>query len=101
MEWLSTPEAWISLAILTVLEIVLGIDNIVFISILAEKVEPAKRARARQVGLMLAMATRLALLVSIVWIMKLTAPLSGVLGKEFSGRDLIHRNLAAIRFRDV
>lgn len=89
MEWLSSPEAWVSLATLTILEIVLGIDNIVFISILAERVEPAQRARARRVGLLLAMGTRIALLVSIVWIMKLTEPLFSVLGKEFSGRDLI------------
>ena len=89
MEWLFSPEAWISLATLTILEIVLGIDNIVFISILADRVEPAQRARARQVGLMLAMGTRIALLVSIVWIMKLTAPLFAVFGHEVSGRDLI------------
>ena len=89
MEWLFSPEAWISLATLTILEIVLGIDNIVFISILADRVEPAQRARARQVGLLLAMGTRIALLVSIVWIMKLTAPLFAVFGHEISGRDLI------------
>lgn len=89
MEWLSSPEAWISLATLTILEIVLGIDNIVFISILADRVEPEQRSRARQVGLMLAMGTRIALLVSIVWIMKLTAPLFAVFGHEVSGRDLI------------
>ncbi|NJD20343.1 MAG: TerC family protein [Gemmatimonadetes bacterium] len=89
MEWLFSPEAWISLATLTVLEIVLGIDNIVFISILADRGEPAQRARARQVGLLLAMGTRIALLISIVWIMKLTEPLFGVFGHEISGRDLI------------
>jgi predicted tellurium resistance membrane protein TerC len=89
MEWLFSPEAWISLATLTILEIVLGIDNIVFISILADRVEPAQRARARQVGLLLAMGTRIALLVSIVWIMKLTAPLFALFGHEVSGRDLI------------
>jgi predicted tellurium resistance membrane protein TerC len=89
MEWLSSPEAWISLATLTILEIVLGIDNIVFISILADKVAPEQRAKARRVGLLLAMGTRIALLVSIVWIMKLTEPLFGLFGKEFSGRDLI------------
>ncbi len=89
MEWLNSPEAWISLATLTVLEIVLGIDNIVFISILADRVEPEQRSRARQVGLLLAMGTRIALLVSIVWIMKLTAPLFAVFSKEISGRDLI------------
>lgn len=89
MEWITSPEAWIALATLTVLEIVLGIDNIVFISILAERVEPAKRAAARQVGLMLAMGTRIALLVSIVWIMQLTRPLFTVLGRGMSGKDLI------------
>ncbi len=89
MEWLFSPEAWISLATLTILEIVLGIDNIVFISILADRVDPARRARARQVGLLLAMGMRIALLVSIVWIMKLTAPLFALFGHEFAGRDLI------------
>ena len=89
MDWINSPEAWIALATLTVLEIVLGIDNIVFISILADKVEKAKRARARQLGLFLAMGTRIALLFSIVWIMKLTEPLFSVLGQEVSGRDLI------------
>ncbi len=89
MAWLASPEAWIALATLTVLEIVLGIDNIVFISILADRVEAAKRARARQLGLLLAMGTRIALLVSIVWIMKLTAPLFAVFGHDISGRDLI------------
>jgi predicted tellurium resistance membrane protein TerC len=89
MEWISSPEAWVSLATLTVLEIVLGIDNIVFISILADRVEPAQQARARQLGLLLAMGTRIALLVSIVWIMKLTTPLFTLFGKAFSGRDLI------------
>jgi predicted tellurium resistance membrane protein TerC len=89
MEWINSPEAWIALATLTVLEIVLGIDNIVFISILADRVEPARQARARQVGLLLAMGTRIALLISIVWIMKLTTPLFTVIGRAFSGRDLI------------
>jgi len=89
MEWIFTPEAWISLATLTILEIVLGVDNIVFVSILADRVEPAKRARARRLGLLLAMGTRIALLVSIVWIMKLTEPLFALLGQEVSGRDMI------------
>ena len=89
MDWISSPEAWVALATLTVLEIVLGIDNIVFISILADKVEKSKRAKARQLGLLLAMGTRILLLVSIVWIMKLTAPLFSVLGHQVSGRDLI------------
>jgi predicted tellurium resistance membrane protein TerC len=89
MEWVFTPETWISLATLTILEIVLGVDNIVFVSILADRVEPARRARARRLGLLLAMGTRIALLVSIVWIMKLTEPLFAVFGREVSGRDLI------------
>jgi predicted tellurium resistance membrane protein TerC len=89
MAWISDPEAWIALATLTLLEIVLGIDNIVFISILSERVEASKRALARQVGLGLAMVTRILLLFSIVWVMRLTAPLFVVLGNEISGRDLI------------
>src|SRR5215216_6107219 len=89
MDWITDPQAWIALATLTVLEIVLGIDNIVFISILSEKVAPDARARARQLGLAIAMITRIALLFSIVWVMRLTEPLFGVLGKEISGRDLI------------
>jgi len=89
MDWLSSPEAWIALATLTILEIVLGIDNIVFISILADKVEKAKRAKARQLGLLLAMGTRILLLLSLVWIMKLTEPLFSVSGHGVSGRDLI------------
>jgi len=89
MDWISSPEAWIALASLTVLEIVLGIDNIVFISILADKVEKTQRAKARQLGLLMAMGTRIALLISIVWIMKLTAPLFTVLEHAVSGRDMI------------
>ena len=89
MEWITSPQAWISLATLTVLEIVLGVDNIVFIAILAEKVAPELRARARRIGLLVAMFTRIALLVSIVWMMGLTRPLFGVFGHEVSGRDLI------------
>jgi predicted tellurium resistance membrane protein TerC len=89
MDWISNPEAWIALATLTVLEIVLGIDNIVFISILAEKVPPEVRSKARQVGLLLAMTTRILLLFSIVWVMSLTLPLFELLGQAFSGRDLI------------
>ena len=89
MEWITRPDAWIALATLTILEIVLGIDNIVFISILSEKVEPGLRRRARQLGLLLAMGTRIGLLVSIVWIMRLTEPLFEVLGRGVSGRDII------------
>jgi predicted tellurium resistance membrane protein TerC len=89
MAWFSSPEGWIALVTLTVLEIVLGIDNIVFISILAGKLPPSKQARARNVGLALAMITRILLLMSLTWIMRLTAPLFAVFGREISGRDLI------------
>jgi predicted tellurium resistance membrane protein TerC len=88
--WASSAEGWIALATLTVLEIVLGIDNIVFISILSGKLPAgAERARARRVGLTLAMLMRIALLLSITWVMGLTAPLFAALGQEISGRDLI------------
>ena len=89
MDWLSSPEAWIALVTLTILEIVLGIDNIVFVAILAERVRPDLRAKARRTGLTLAISTRILLLFSIVWIMRLTQPLFTVLGREISGRDLI------------
>jgi predicted tellurium resistance membrane protein TerC len=89
MEWMTTAEGWIALLTLTVLEIVLGIDNIVFISILAGKLPGHSRARARKVGLSLAMFIRVALLLSITWVMRLTTPLFAVMGQEISGRDLI------------
>lgn len=89
MEWISTPEAWIALATLAVLEIVLGIDNIIFISILADKLPKEQQASARRLGLLLAMASRLALLGTINMIMRLTEPLFGLFGHAFSGRDLI------------
>ena len=89
MDWLSDPETWIALATLTALEIVLGIDNIIFISILAGKLEPSQQARARTIGLLLAMGTRILLLLSLAWIIRLTAPLFTVFGNEISGRDLI------------
>ena len=89
MDWISSPEAWVALLTLTVLEIVLGIDNIVFISILAGKLPPDQQSRARTLGLTLAMITRVLLLLSIAWIMRLTAPLFAVVGHEISGRDLI------------
>ncbi len=88
-DWLADPEAWIALGTLTALEIVLGIDNIVFISILAGKLPPAQQPRARQLGLLAALGSRLALLFSLTWIMGLTAPLFTVLNQEVSGRDLI------------
>jgi predicted tellurium resistance membrane protein TerC len=89
MGWAASAEGWIALGTLTVLEIVLGIDNIVFISILAGKLPLQDRARARRVGLSLAMIIRILLLLSITWIMRLTAPLFSALGQEISGRDII------------
>ena len=89
MDWLTNPEIWIALVTLTALEIVLGIDNVVFISILSAKLPLAQQARARRVGLALAMLMRIALLFSLTWIIRLTAPLFSVIGHEISGRDLI------------
>lgn len=89
MEWLTNPQAWISLITLVALEIVLGIDNIIFISILAGRLPGHQRQRARTIGLMLAMCTRVLLLLSIVWVMQLTQPLFDILDQEISGRDLI------------
>lgn len=87
--WLTNPEAWIALATLTALEIVLGIDNIIFISILVSKLPRNKQNFARSTGLMLAMLTRLLLLFSIFWVIKLTAPWFTIFGQEISGRDII------------
>jgi len=89
MEWVANPEVWIALVTLTALEIVLGIDNVVFISILAGKLPLAQQQRARRVGLSLAMFIRIGLLFSLAWIIRLTEPLASVLGQEISGRDLI------------
>jgi predicted tellurium resistance membrane protein TerC len=89
MEWITDPQAWVAFATLTVLEIVLGIDNVVFISILAGKLPKEQQARARRLGLGLAMLMRIALLFSLTWIIRLTAPLFEVLGQEISGRDLV------------
>ncbi len=89
MEWLSDPNIWLGLATLVVLEIVLGIDNLVFIAILADKLPPHQRDRARLIGLSLALLMRLVLLATLAWIMKLTEPLFEVFGHSFSGRDLI------------
>ncbi|HYH05880.1 MAG TPA: TerC family protein [Thermoanaerobaculia bacterium] len=89
MDWLTDPQAWIALATLTLLEIVLGIDNIIFISILAGKLPAAQQKKARNVGLGLALGTRLLLLASLAWIVKLTKPLFTVMGHDISGRDLI------------
>ncbi|MBP8309875.1 MAG: TerC family protein [Burkholderiaceae bacterium] len=89
MEWIADPNAWIALATLVALEIVLGIDNIIFISILCGRLPPEMRNRARLLGLSLALVMRILLLLSIAWIMKLTDPLFTVLGNAISGRDLI------------
>jgi predicted tellurium resistance membrane protein TerC len=89
MSWITSPEAWLGLLTLTVLEIVLGIDNIIFISILAGKLPAEQQARARRVGLLGAMLTRIALLAALAWIIRLTAPLFTLVGHAFSGRDLI------------
>src|SRR5881392_3091780 len=89
MTWLTSPETWLALLTLTVLEIVLGIDNIIFISILAGKLPAAEQRRARTVGLTLAMVTRILLLLSLTGIMRLTRPLFSPFGHAFSGRDLI------------
>jgi predicted tellurium resistance membrane protein TerC len=89
MSWLSDPQAWIALLTLTVLEVVLGIDNVIFISILAGKLPGDQQRKARQLGLLLAMLMRVALLFSIVWIIRLTGELFSIAGHGFSGRDLI------------
>ncbi len=89
ISWISDPQAWIALATLTALEIVLGIDNIVFISILSDRLPRERQARARMIGLALAMFGRVALLLSIAWIMRLTTDLFAIFGEGFSGRDLI------------
>jgi len=89
MELLLDPQAWIAFLTLTALELVLGIDNIVFISILVDRLPPQQRALARRIGLFLAMFMRIALLLTIAWIIGLTAPVFTVLGNEISGRDLI------------
>jgi predicted tellurium resistance membrane protein TerC len=89
MGLLTDPQAWITFVTLSALEIVLGIDNIIFISILVSRLPPERRETARVVGLALAMFTRIALLFSIVWLTRLTKPLFAILGQEFSGRDII------------
>lgn len=89
LELLLDPNAWLAFATLAALEIVLGIDNLIFISILAGKLPPEQQARARQMGIAAALVSRLALLFALTWIMKLTAPLFAVAGNEFSGKDLV------------
>ncbi len=89
MDWLSDPQIWASLLTLTALEIVLGIDNLIFLSILAARLPPERQPIARQIGLVLALGLRLGLLAALTWIMRLTEPVVGVAGWAFSWRDLI------------
>ncbi|AVK03968.1 MULTISPECIES: TerC family protein [Pseudomonas aeruginosa group] len=89
MEWLANPEIWVAFLTLTALEIVLGIDNIIFISILVGRLPPAQQPKARFFGLALAMGTRILLLLSITWVMRLTTDLFHLFGQGISGRDLI------------
>ncbi len=89
MEWLGNPELWVAFLTLTALEIVLGIDNIIFISILVSRLPPEQQPRARFFGLALAMVTRILLLLSITWVMRLTQDLFHLFGQGVSGRDLI------------
>ncbi len=89
LELLASPEAWIAFLTLTALELVLGIDNVIFISILVDKLPPARREVARRIGLFLAMFMRIGLLLLLSWLVGLTAPLFTVLAQEISGRDLI------------
>jgi len=89
MEWITDPQAWVALVTLTALEIVLGIDNIIFISILVGRLPEKVRNKARLIGLSFAMLTRILLLFGLVWVMKLTAPLFEILQEEISGRDIL------------
>jgi predicted tellurium resistance membrane protein TerC len=89
MDWITNPQIWIALLTLTFLEIVLGVDNIIFISILSGKLPPEQQPKARRLGLIGAMVTRILLLFSLAWIIKLTDPLFTALGHPVSGRDLI------------
>lgn len=89
MNWLADPQIWISLATLTFLEIVLGIDNVIFISILAGKVPPAQRKKARQLGIAFALITRILLLCTLAWLIGMTKPFITLFGRGISGKDLI------------
>lgn len=89
MEWMANPEAWIALGTLTLLEIVLGVDNIIFISILSSRLKKEQRDKARTTGLALAMIARILLLLSLTWVMSLTTPLFSIYSNDISGRDLI------------
>lgn len=89
MDWITSSEAWIALCTLTVMEVVLGVDNLVFVSILTGRLPAAQRPKAQRLGLTLALGLRLVLLFCISWVMQLTAPLFSVIGREISGKDLI------------
>ena len=89
MEWLTTPEGWIALLTLTALEIVLGVDNIIFISVITGRLPKHQQARARRIGLGLALGMRTLLLLTLSWVIGLVAPLFTIVGMEISGRDLI------------
>lgn len=89
MEFLSDPQVWIAFGTLTLLELVLGIDNVIFISILSGKLPPSQQAKARYIGLSLALGIRILLLLSITWVIGLTAPLFSIWGNEISGKDLV------------
>ena len=89
MDWITDPNAWIALGTLTALEIVLGVDNVIFISILANKLPGEQQARARRIGLGLALVGRVGLLLALSWVMGLTATVFAAFGQDISGRDLI------------
>jgi predicted tellurium resistance membrane protein TerC len=89
MDWITSPEAWAALVTLTVMEIVLGIDNVIFISVLVQRVAPAARDRTRTIGLLLAMGMRIVLLLSVSWLASLTEPVVTLFDHPFSWRDLI------------
>lgn len=89
MEFLTDPQVWLAFITLTAMEIVLGIDNIIFLAILVGRLPRAQQKKARFIGLSLAMVTRILLLLSLTWLMKLTAPLFAILGNEISGRDIV------------
>ncbi len=89
MDWIFDPQVWIAFATLTLLELVLGIDNVIFISILSGKLPPEKQAKARFIGLGLALGIRILLLLSISWVIGLKEPLFAVLGHSFAGKDLV------------
>ena len=101
MGWLTDPQIWISLATLTALEIILGIDNIVVIAILSGRLHEREQGRARVIGLSLALVTRLMLLFALVWLAGLTAPLFSAMGREVSARDLIIDGWRALPYSEV